>query len=143
MIILKIIIIAFLVLEFANVVALYFMKDSRMFNSIGVFNAWEKSKADPEMHNFVKYLTNWVAGTKLIFIALLIVILITAELDTIILTGIALVCSIATFFWKLFPLIRKMDKASQITPKNYSRILFVMILCFIIVFLIGIIFTLI
>jgi len=49
------------------------MKDSRMFNSIGVFNAWEKSKADPEMHNFVKYLTNWVAGTKLIFIALLLV----------------------------------------------------------------------
>ncbi|MHA1366881.1 MAG: hypothetical protein ACTSP5_10785 [Candidatus Heimdallarchaeota archaeon] len=139
MIILEIIIIAFLVMEFFNVLALYFMKDSRKFNSIGVFNAWEKSKSDPEMHDFVKYLTNWVAGTKLIFIALLIVILITTEQDTIILTGIAMICSIATFFWKLFPLIRKMDKASQITPKNYSRLLFIMILSFIIIFVIGIV----
>ena len=143
MIILKIIIVAFLVMEFFNVLALYFMKDSKKFNSIAVFNAWEKSKADPEMHNFVKYLTNWVAGTKLIFIALLIVILVTAELNTIVLTGIAMVCSIATFFWKLYPLIRKMDKASQITPKNYSKLLFVMILTFIALFIVGIILTLI
>jgi hypothetical protein len=143
MIILKIIIIAFLVMEFANVVALYFMKDSRKLNSIGVFNAWEKSKSDPEIHNFVKYLTNWVAGTKLIFIALLIVIIITAEIHTLILTGIVMVCSIATFFWKLYPLIRKMDKESQITPKNYSKVLFVMIFSLIAVFIIGIILTII
>jgi len=143
MIILKIIIIAFLIMEFVNVVALYFMKDSKRFNSIGVFNAWEKSKSDPEMHNFVKYLTNWVAGTKLIFIALLIVIIVTAEIHTIVLIGIAMVCSIATFFWKLYPLIRKMDKASQITPNNYSKLLFVMILSFIAVFIVGIILTLI
>lgn len=141
MIILEIIIIAFLVMEFFNVLALYFMKDSKMFNSIGVFNAWEKSKKDPEMHDFVKYLTNWVAGTKLIFIALLIVILVTTEQNTLILTGIALILSIASFFWKLFPLIRKMDKASQITPKNYSKILFIMILGFIIIFAIGIVFA--
>ncbi len=143
MIILKIIIIAFLVMEFANIVALYFMKDSRKLNSIGVFNAWEKSKSDPEMHNFVKYLTNWVAGTKLIFIALLIVIIITADIHTLILTGIVMVCSISTFFWKLYPLIRKMDKASQITPKNYSKVLFIMIFSLIAVFIIGIILTII
>jgi hypothetical protein len=143
MIILEIIIIAFLVMEFFNVLALYFMKDSKMFNSIGVFNAWEKAKKDSEMHNFVKYLTNWVAGTKLIFIALLIVILINTEQNTIILTGIAMICSIATFFWKLFPLIRKMDKASQITPKSYSIVLFIMILSFIVIFLIGILLALI
>lgn len=141
MLILEIIIIAFLIMEFFNVLALYFMKDSKRLNSIGVFNAWEKSKSDPEMHNFIKYLTNWVAGTKLIFIALLVVILITAEQTTKILTGIVLVCSIATFFVGLYPIIRKMDKASQITPKNYSKILFVMILGMIIGFLIGIIFA--
>jgi hypothetical protein len=114
------------------------MKDSKKFNSIGVFNAWERSKSDPEMHNFIKYLTNWVAGTKLIFIALLVVILITAEQTTKILTGIVLICSIATFFWGLYPIIRKMDKESQITPKNYSKLLFIMILGMIIGFLIGI-----
>ena len=141
MLILEIVIIVFLILEFFNVLALYFMKDSKMFNSIGVFNAWEKSKSDPEIHNFVKYLKNWVAGTKIIFIALLIVILITAEQSTKILTGIVLVCSIATFFGGLYPIIRKMDKASQITPKNYSLILFVMIFGMIIGFLIGIAFA--
>ena len=139
MLILEIIIIVFLAMESINVLALYFIKDSRKFNSIGVFNAWERSKSDPEMHNFIRYLTNWVAGTKLIFIALLVVILITAEQSTKILTGIVLICSIATFFWGLYPIIRKMDKASQITPKNYSKLLFVMILGMIIGFLIGII----
>jgi hypothetical protein len=137
MLILEIMIIVFLILEIFNVIALYFMKGSKNFNSIGVFNAWERSKSDPEMHNFIKYLTNWVAGTKLIFIALLIVILITAEQLTKILTGIVLVCSIATFFVGLYPIIRKMDRASQITPKNYSKILFVLIIGMIIGFLIG------
>jgi hypothetical protein len=141
MLILEIVIIVFLILELFNVLALYFKKDSKMFNSVGVFNAWERSKSDPEMHNFVKYLTNWVAGTKLIFIALLIVILITVEQFTKILTGIVLICSIATFFWGLYPIIRKMDKASQISPKNYSKILFVMILGMIIGFLVGITFA--
>ncbi|NVM46101.1 MAG: hypothetical protein HWN79_14390 [Candidatus Lokiarchaeota archaeon] len=73
------------------------------------------------------------------FIALLIVILITAEQNTKILAGIVMICSIATFFWKLFSIIRKMDKASQITPKNYSNLLFIMILGMIIGFFIGII----
>jgi hypothetical protein len=138
MLILEIIMVVFIILECFNVLAIYFMKDSKRFNSIGVFNAWERSKSDPEMHNFVKYLANWVAGTKLIFIALLVVILITTEQFTKILAGIVLICSIATFFWRLYPIIRKMDKASQITPKNYSRLLFIMILGMIIGFLIGI-----
>ena len=47
---------AFMLLEFSNVLALYFRKDSKMTNSVGVFPAWEKSKSDSEMHDFVKYL---------------------------------------------------------------------------------------
>ena len=109
-------------------VALYFFPDSKMANSVGVFKAWEKSKQDPEMHNFVKYMVNWVAGTKLIFILLLVVILLTADEQTLILTGTALVLSIAVFFWRLFPLIRKMDREDQIDPKNYSSVLGWMIL---------------
>ena len=136
--IITIVTIGFLILEAANVVTLYFFPGTKYANGVGVFNAWEKSKADPEIHNFVKYLVNWVAGTKLIFILLLIVILYTADDQTLILTSIALVLSIASFFWRLFPLIRKMDREGQIDPKNYATILGWMIAAFIMVFLVAI-----
>jgi hypothetical protein len=133
--VIKIVIIGFLILESTNVIALYFFPGSKYANGVGVFRAWEKSKSDPDIHNFVKYLVNWVAGTKLIFILLLIVILSTANDETLSFTGIALVLSIASFFWRLFPLIRKMDREDQIDPKNYSVVLGWMILGFVLVFL--------
>ena len=126
--------IGFLILEATNVVTLYFFPGSKYANGVGVFKAWEKSKRDPEIHNLVKYLVNWVAGTKLIFILLLIVILYTADGQTLIFTGVALVISISSFFWRLFPLIRKMDRDNQIDPKNYSAVLGWMILGFILIF---------
>jgi uncharacterized membrane protein len=135
-----IVIIGFLLLETTNIVALYFFPDSKMANSVGVFKAWEKSKSDPEMHNFVKYLVNWVAGTKLIFILLLVVILITANEQTLLLTGAALLISIAVFFWRLYPLARKMDRDDQIDPKNYSSVLGWMILVMILAISAGMIF---
>jgi len=121
------------------VIALYFFPETKFANSIGVFKAWEKSKSDPALHNFVKYLVNWVAGTKLIFILLLIVILFTADDQAMIHTGAALAVSIASFFWRLFPLIRKMDSEDQIEPKNYSAALGWMISVFILMFLTAII----
>lgn len=135
---LTIVIIGFLVLEATNVAVLYFSPGSKYANGVGVFRAWEKSKQNPEIHEFVKYLVNWVAGTKLIFILLLVVILITADDQTLLLTGLALVISIASFFWRLFPLIRKMDKESQIDPRNYSIVLGGMILVFILAFILSI-----
>ena len=69
----------FIILECTNVVALYLFPGSRYANAIGIFNAWEKSKQDPEIHRFVRYLVNWVAGSKLIFILLLVVIIHTAD----------------------------------------------------------------
>lgn len=128
----------FLILEATNVAMLYFYPGSKYANGVGVFKAWEKSKHDPEIHNFVKYLINWVAGTKLIFILLLIVILFTADDQTLIFTSIALVVSIASFFWRLFPLIRKMDRDFQLDPKNYSAVLGWIILAFILLFLFAI-----
>ncbi len=133
--IITIVTIGFLILEATNVATLYFYPGSKYANGVGVFNAWEKSKSDPEIHNFVKYLVNWVAGTKLIFILLLIVILYSANDQTLIYTGIALVISISSFFWRLFPLIRKMDQDNQIYPNNYSSVLGWMILAFILIFL--------
>ena len=130
--------IGFLILEATNVVTLYFFPGSKLANGVGVFSAWEKSKSDQEIHNFVKYLVNWVAGTKLIFILLLIVILYVADDQTLILAGIAMAISIASFFWRMFPLIRRMDRDGQINPKNYSVALGWMIAAFILVFLIAI-----
>jgi hypothetical protein len=131
-------ILGFILLEATNVISLYFFPDSKLANSTGVFKAWEKSKADPGMHDFVNYLVNWVAGTKLIFILLLIIILFTANEQTMRFTLIALIISIASFFWRLFPLIRKMDRDDQIDPKNYSKVLSWMILGFILVFSISV-----
>lgn len=135
----KLIFSAFVLLETLNVITLYFAPDSKYGNGIGVFNAWEKSKSDPEIHSFVKYLVNWVAGTKLIFIMLLLVIIktVTDQTALIFVSG-ALVLSIASFFWRLFPIIRKMDKEGQITPHNYSAALGVMITVFILFFIFGI-----
>jgi hypothetical protein len=133
--VITIVTIGFLILEATNVLALYFFPGSKLANSVGIFKAWEKSKDDPEVHNFVKYLVNWVAGTKLIFIMLLIVILATADEQTLIASGVALVISIASFFWRLFPLIRKMDREDQIDPKGYSTALGWMILAFVLIFL--------
>ena len=138
---LVIVIIGFVIMESANVISLYFLPGSKFANGIGVFKAWEKSKQDPEVHDLVKYQVYWVAGTKVISILLLVVILLTAQGKSLIFAGAAMVVSIATFFWRLFPLIRKMDRSNQIEPKNYSATLGWMILSFILVFLAAVIVT--
>jgi len=89
----------------------------------------------------VKYLVNWVAGTKLIFILLLIVILTVANDRTLVFSGIALVISITSFFWRLFPLIRNMDQEGQIEPKKYSVVLGWMIGGFVLIFTTAVIFS--
>lgn len=132
--VLTIVTIGFLCIEAANVATLYFDPGSKYGNGVGIFKAWQKSNSDPEIHDFITYLVNWVAGTKLIFIFLLIAILIVSDDRTLLFAGIALVASIASFFWRLFPLIRNMDAKGQIEPKNYSQVLGWMIGAFILVF---------
>jgi len=137
----SIVIIGFIVLESTNVIALYFFPGSKYANSVGIFKAWEKSKQDPEVHDFVKYLVNWVAGTKLIFLLLLVVVLLTADAQGLFYTGIALVIAISSFFWRLFPLVRKMDREGQVEPKNYSAILGLMIAAMVLLFLAALLVT--
>ena len=132
--ILSIVIIMFVVLEASNVIMLYFTPGTRRGNGVGVFNAYEKSKSDQEVHELVKYLINWVAGTKLIFIALLIVIVITGNSTAKIFSVAALILSIFSFFWRLYPAIRKIDQDGHLTPKGYSKTLGVMIAVFIVIF---------
>jgi hypothetical protein len=133
----------FILLESLNVLTLYFNPGSQIGNGVGIFNAWERSQDDPEMHLFVRYLVNWVAGTKLIFIALLIVILVSSENNTKLLTVVALIASISSFFWRLFPIVKSLDKDHHITPQGYSKILGIMIAGFIGLFAIALAWTLI
>jgi len=134
MIWIKIAIIAFIILETGNIMMMYFLPDSKMGNGVGVFKAWEKSKTDPEIHNFAKYMVNWVAGTKVIFILLLIVFLVWGDDKTLLFVGAAMTLSIATFFFRLFPIIKDMDQNGQIDPKGYSKTLRWMILGMMVLF---------
>jgi hypothetical protein len=130
----KIVILAFIVMEFSNVLALYFAPGSKYANAVGVFSAWEKSKEDPEIHDFVRYLVNWVAGSKLIFLFLLGVITLFGSSDLQRMSLVALSLATLSFYWRLFPLIRKLDQNGQIKPKNYSIVIGVMISVFILFF---------
>ncbi len=83
--------ILFIILELLNVLVLYLAPGSKRGNSMGFFNAYQKSKTDPEIHALVTYLINWVAGTKLIFIVLLLGIIITGNAATEVFSTIALI----------------------------------------------------
>ena len=130
----KIVILAFLLLETSNVLALYFVPGSKRANAVGVFSAWEKSKQDPEIHDFVRYLVYWVAGAKLIFLLLLAGIVWFGDATLQRLSLLVLALATLSFYWRLFPLIRKMDCQGHIVPKNYSLQLGVMIFLFILAF---------
>lgn len=119
----KFVIIAFLLLELSNVIALYFFPGSKMANAVGVFTAWDKSKLHPEIHDFIKYLVYWVAGAKLVFLLLLAVIIFFGSEEIQRYSLISLGAATLSFYWRLFPLIRRMDRSGQIQPGNYSLIL--------------------
>ena len=137
----KIVITLFIVLETGNILMLYFFPDFNMGNGMGAFKAWAKSKEDPVMGDLASYLVNWVAGTKLIFIGLLLVLLFTADQPALVITAGVMALAISSFYWRLFPLIRKMDREGQIEPAGYSKTLGWMILVFIVFFLIAIVLT--
>lgn len=116
--------IAFMVLEFGNILMMYLMPEFKLSNGIGVFNAWNKSKENEEMHNLAKYLLRWVANTKLIFIGLLIVILIWGTPDVKLYSMLVMTLTTLVFFFTQFSIIRKADKNGNVAPKGYSLILF-------------------
>ncbi len=128
-------------LELMNVAVLYFAPGSRKANGVGVFAAWERSKADPEVHQFVRYLVCWVAGTKLIFLSLLAIVITMGSDETRTAAAAVLAISISVFFWRMFPLARQMDAAGQMLPSGYSKVLGVMIAVMVVVFAIGAVLT--
>ncbi len=120
----------FIILESLNVIILYKFPNTTKGNGVGVFDAFEKSKCDPEVHAFIKYLINWIAGTKLIFILLLVVVILTGSILTKIFCLVALIFSISTFFWKLYPVIKRIDESGNLSPQGYSKTLGTMIAFF-------------
>jgi len=114
-------------MEFSNVLILYFKPNSKLGNGVAVFDSWKEVKKDKSLDLFAHYMVYWVAGVKLIFIFLLIVILLTGTELTKLCAVIVMIISIATYFWKLHPIIKKLDKINKITPKGYSKTLGIMI----------------
>ena len=100
---------------------------------------FSKTREDTQVAAFVDYLISWVAGTKLIFIVLLIGVLIAGNPEIKVYTGIALIFSIMTFYSRLYPGLKRMDQEDQLDPKGYSRTLAIMIGSFIFVFVVAVI----
>ena len=130
-------IIIFCIMEAANVIILYFKPESKKGNGVAVFDNWHDAKKDETEELFVKYMVNWVAGVKLIFILLLVAVLIIGNECTKIASVVVLILSISSYFWRLNPIIKKLDKMGKITPKGYSKVLEKMILSFMIMFILA------
>ena len=124
----------FLALEVANVVALYLAPGSPRANTVAPFAGWRDSMADPDLHRFVRYLVYWVAGSKVIFIALWLVILLTAPARTQVIASAVMVPAIATFYWRMFPIVRDLDSRGKVLPRGYARTLGLIIAAFAIAF---------
>lgn len=121
----------FCFIEILNVTILYFKPESSIGNGVGVFNMYHELLENPKQKEFVNYLVNWVAGAKLIFIIVGLVVVVFGNYYTQLFTVIALILSILSFYWKLFPAIKRLDKQGEITPKGYYVTLNYMILTFI------------
>ncbi len=137
MIALQIAIGAFVLMELSNVLIMYFKPDFKYGNSMRTFKGWEESKEDEKSHLFVKYMVNWVANCKLIFILLLIVVLIVNNETVMMWAVVTTIISIGIYFFSLYPIIRKLDKMEKIEPKGYSKTLSYMIFGFMAMFLVA------
>ncbi len=127
MIFLNIAIILFIVLETTNIAIIYFDQDFKYGNSMSVFKFYKESKEKETTRLFVDYMSNWVANSKFIFIILLIIILITGSEISKLVTIILLIPSIALYYIRLHPIIKKLDNLGEIKPKGYSKILLITI----------------
>ena len=112
---------------------------SRLGNGVAVFDSWHDVKENSALDLFAHYMAYWVAGVKLIFIFLLLVVLFTGTEITKMWAIIAMILSIVTYFWKLHPIIKKLDNMNKITPKGYSKTLGLMISGFLLMFVISLI----
>ena len=137
--ILQVAIIVFCFLEGLNILVLYTKPMMKKGNGIGVFKVLSEVDETDQMFALIKYLTNWVANVKVIFIALAITIVIFGNETTQFYAVIALLLSILLFYITLFPILKKLDYENMLTPKGYSKTLAYTILSFLLMFIAAII----
>ncbi len=136
---LDIAILIFIFLETMNVIILYHKPWFKYGNSMFSFKTWERLKTDEESILFLRYLVNWVANSKVIFIMLLSVMLFTAEDITKLWSVIILAVTTCVYFLKLHPIVKKLDAMNVVQPKGYSKTLFRMISGIIAMFVVAVI----
>lgn len=117
----------FVIIETLNMLELYFLKDDSVFNGVSIFSAWEKSRQYPEIHEFMVYLVNWLAGVKFLAVGLVLVIALTATQQVLVITSIVMIVGILTFYWRMYPTIRRFDIQGKLIPKGRSIILGLMV----------------
>lgn len=128
-------ILMFVIMESANVIILYFKPEFKYGNGVSVFKNFENAKKkDDDNYLFIQYLVNWVAGVKLIFIVLLIVILFLGDDLLKVYSIVVVILSILTYFFRLAPIMKKLDSKNMLKPSGYSKTLDAMIIFFIVMF---------
>lgn len=139
LIILKIAISIFLVMELSNIVILYCKPDFPYGNSMNTFQQWHAAQGKESDRLFVQYLVNWVANCKLIFLALLAVVLLFGGEIITLCAVVATILSIAIYFVTLHPILAKLDAMGEIQPKGYSKTLARTIGAFIVMFSVALV----
>jgi hypothetical protein len=119
---------------------MYVKPDFKYGNSMASFEGWERAKQDEKNYLYSKYLVNWVANCKLIFIVLLLNIVIFGNETSKIVGVVVTIVSIGIYYITLHPIIAKLDEMGEIQPKGYSKTLGLMIAGFMIMFSIALIF---
>jgi len=137
--ILQISILLFILLETSNVIVLYFKPDFKKANGVGFFKAYKELDKNSKEYDLVNYLIKWVAGTKLIFIFLGLIIVLFGSIELQQLAVIVFIITISTFYFKLYPIIRDIDNKGDLEPIGYSKILGITIMIFMIVFMMSLV----
>ena len=132
--ILKAAILIFVVMELSNILVMYFKPNFKYGNSMNTFKQWYKAQEKEPERLFVKYMVNWVANCKLIFLALLVVVVLLGNEIITVCAVMATILSIAIYFVTLHPIIKQLDEMEEIQPKGYSKTLALTIGAFMVMF---------
>ena len=137
--ILQVVISVFLLLEVLNILVLYRKPSMKEGNGLGIFKVLDDIEPGNQVHHLIRYLTNWIANAKFIFVALGIVVIIFGDEVVQFHAALALAFSIMMFYFTLYPILKKLDEEGQLAVRGYSKTLAYTILSFFLTFIAGIV----
>lgn len=142
--ILDISLLGFCTLEILNIIILFFKPDFKYGNSLAVFKSFMDNKNNENLNLFHKYLTNWVASCKVIFIVLIAVIVFYTNDKVKIITLIAVIFSISLYYFSLFPILKKLANKNELNDPKYPNkltklitLMIALLLCAILIYVIN------